>query len=156
METSGLRPDAEQRIASLIHPDSIMPDGVTGEYWTVTLAGPVSMTVGVVIQIKVPYQALAWRVVPATLLAQFASPTILKQWQHQLIVLEEALSAKETASPYPNNIIYSDPLPFRYPEAQVALTELFQEFCGELLTETPSPSPSSERKGPPPKHRTKI
>ncbi|AMC34763.1 hypothetical protein VN23_09145 [Janthinobacterium sp. B9-8] len=133
-----------------------MPDGVTGEYWTVTLAGPVSMTVGVVIQINSPYHALACRLVPTALLAKFASPTILKQWQHQLIVLEEALNAKETASPYPNNIIYSDPLPFRYPEAQVALTELFQEFCGELLTETPNPSPSSEHKGPPPKRRTKI
>jgi hypothetical protein len=146
METSGLRPDAERRLASLIYPDSIMPDGVTGEYWTITFAGAVSITVGVVIQIETPHQALAWRLVPTSLLTRYAPPASLKQWQHQLAVLKEILTAKKTESPYPNNVIYSDPLPFRFPGAKEALTALFQEFCGELMIK--APKPPSSRKGP--------
>jgi hypothetical protein len=49
------------------------------------------MTIGVVIHIAPPYFGLAWRLVPASLLSQYAAPTISKQLQHQLAVLEEPL-----------------------------------------------------------------
>ncbi|QKJ67463.1 hypothetical protein HQN60_12525 [Deefgea piscis] len=125
-----MTPEFEQRIAQKINPDSIMPEGITGHFWPVYLRGHWGTAeqgaLGVILKIETPVPQLVWKIMPPLALADLYNTETLESWTFQLEILEETLSRGDTQSPFPNSLIFGEPMPCRFPDISSAVNSLYE------------------------------
>lgn len=155
----GLRPDAEEQLAALINPDTIVPVGISGRFWAVYLRGMWSSSeqggLGVIVEQVTPARDVAFKIVPPAALQDLYNEQTLAEWGRQLADLVELLQAGRIESPYPNSLILEGPRRFNnYADMAEAVEDLYESVTafghglakqkkrgGIIAHSAPQPSP---------------
>lgn len=133
-----LRHDADARIKASINPESIMPLGITGQYWVVSWNAPnSSQNIGIIVEATAPSHDIDWEI-PLHAVAN----NIQAEFIQQLDELKHALKSSNINSPYPDSLPLKGPTPFgNFGDMAEAISELFSVFVDPSYTTSPAISP---------------
>jgi hypothetical protein len=133
-----LRHDANARLKALIDPKSIMPLGITGQYWVVGWhAANSSKNIGVIVEATEPCHDIDWEI-PLPAVAEH----IQAECAQQLAEFEHALKSGNIISPYPASLTLRGPIPFgNFGDMAEAISALFSVFVDPSYTAAPAISP---------------
>ncbi|MCX7206525.1 MAG: hypothetical protein NT086_11175 [Proteobacteria bacterium] len=133
-----LRHDADARLMASVDPKSIMPFGITGQYWVVGWhAANSSKNIGVIVEATEPSNDIDWEIPPPAV-----AEHIQAECTQQLAELEQALKSGKISSPYPESLTLRGPIPFgNFGNMAEAISELFSVFVDPIHTAAPAISP---------------
>lgn len=125
-----MRKNFARRLAAVASPGPDTSSWAEGEWFGVSLRGVPGSgdygACGVVVRTSKPVTELLYRFADVSLLSQQYNEATLSLWRDLIERGKRAMDAGDFTSPAPAMLVYSKPVPFRYPDSMTALERLWE------------------------------